>query len=100
MDFVPDIGVCSGPCGISWDGTCEPVDFCLHVIDSEVIAKMQGQTNLYARKKVGKLRRAQNNLSHSSRFRQWTSVTISGTRFTSFTSALLNSQRPHRRPLE
>jgi hypothetical protein len=51
VDFVPDIGVCSGPRGISWDETFEPVDFCFHVIDSEVIAKMQGHTNLYARRK-------------------------------------------------
>jgi hypothetical protein len=47
---IPDIAVCSDPHGIIWNETCETVDVCLHVTDSEVIAKMKGQTNLYARK--------------------------------------------------
>lgn len=51
MNCIPDIAVCSGRHGISRDETCEPVDFCLYVIDSEVIAKMKGQTTLYTRKK-------------------------------------------------
>lgn len=39
VDCIPDIALYSGLHGISWDENCEPVDFCLHVIDSEVICK-------------------------------------------------------------
>jgi hypothetical protein len=79
VDGIPDIALYSGlHCvenGVGLDETCEPVDIFLHFIDSELIAKMKEQTNLYARQKVGKLR-AQNKLSPSSRFRQWITVTL------------------------
>jgi hypothetical protein len=83
LDRVPDIAVYSDPHGVEQgvglDESCEPLDFFLHFIDSELIAKMKEQTNLYSRQKIAKLR-AQNKLSPSSRFRLWTTVTLSETK--------------------
>jgi hypothetical protein len=54
---VTDIAVCMGPHGVEQgvglDESCEPVNFFLHCIDSELIAKMKEQINLYARQKNG-----------------------------------------------
>jgi hypothetical protein len=82
VDRVPDIAVYTGfhrvEQGFGLDESCEPLDFFLHFIDSELIAKMKEQTYLYSRQKMAKFR-AQNKLSPSNRFRLWTTVTLSET---------------------
>jgi hypothetical protein len=72
VDHIPDIAVYTGPHGmeqeVGLDELCEPLDLFLHFIDSELIAKVKQQTNLYSRQKLAKLW-AQNKLSPGCRFR-------------------------------
>jgi hypothetical protein len=46
--YIPDIVVYKGHQGVEWslDESCEPPNFFLHFIDSELTTKMKEETNL------------------------------------------------------
>jgi hypothetical protein len=71
---APNIAVYSGPKvlkqGVALDKLCQLLDFFFCFIDLNVVAKMKEQINLYSRKK-----RVECELSHKSRFREWTTMT-------------------------
>jgi hypothetical protein len=77
---VPDTVVYPGSHGVEQevgvDESRETLDFFLHFINSELIAKTKEQTNLYASQKIAALH-AQNKLSPSCRLRLWTTVILS-----------------------